>query len=329
MLNSTTARPFGEFIGKRYPYLPKLLVADTNPYWANKDAVKNDYAAGGPTPDYTYTDWTPVYDELAYGIVDGEREASGDQFHWPLMTIHPTNQWFSGGPRDGLLALASDQVGDRDWLTFDASQSGHADYPPNPPIPWWNARRGWETVELMYAVGDTREGKTRPCIDNEPHYEERYNNGKDFLPYWNASDVRVGSWQSVRRFPRLTSIRYASNVSAVIRTVANETLQAFSGAAGITYGANMVMQSYIPELYDPDGSGPATPWYEQIHLPGSSQIQYIQQAILDRGEGTYFSRVPAQEIIASDTGELCHSHPVVLYTTTSESTAHMNCGHKL
>ncbi|KAH6660660.1 hypothetical protein BKA67DRAFT_530748 [Truncatella angustata] len=281
VLNITTGRPFGDFIGRRYPYLPKLLVADTNPWWQNKTAVKDNYSKGGAAPNYNHTDWGYVYDELAEGIVQGElatialqtKQSPGilrNSSTWtPLITIHPTNQWFTNGP----IALASAFLGDRSWLTFDASQSGHADYAPNPPIPWWNCRRGWEAVELMYAAGETSEGVERPALDNEPHYENRYNNGKSGNAYWNASDVRVGSWQSV-----------------------------LSGAAGVTYGANNVMQMYIPELYTQDGSGPAYAWSLEISLPGSNQIQYITKAIMDRGEGSYFKRLPAQYIITSDAG---------------------------
>lgn len=169
VINITTAKPFGNFIGQRYPYLPKLLVADTNPWWMNKTAVKADYATGGVPPTYDHVDWSDVYDALAEGVTTGEREAISSTTWKPLMTIHPTNQWFSGGP----IALASTLVGDREWLTFDTSQSGHADYPPNPPIPWWNARRGWEPVELMYAAGEKSDGRTRPALDNEAHYEAR------------------------------------------------------------------------------------------------------------------------------------------------------------
>lgn len=113
----TTAQVFGEFIGKRYPYLPKSLVADTNPWWENKTAVKADYAEGGIAPQYVHTDWSPIYDELAEGIVSGEREAVGASWV-PLITIHPTNQWFNGGP----IAIASAFLGDREWLTFDTCQ---------------------------------------------------------------------------------------------------------------------------------------------------------------------------------------------------------------
>ncbi|KAE8332162.1 hypothetical protein BDV39DRAFT_217203 [Aspergillus sergii] len=275
VLNTSTAFPFGKFLGQRYPYLPKTLVGDTNPYWQNKTAVKVDYTNGGAPPTYEVTDWSPVYDDLANGIVAGEREtvaktsAQNDTTWSPLMTIHPTNQWFTGGP----LALAHSFFGNRTWLTLDASQSGHADYPPNPPIPWWNCRRGWEPVELMYAAGSAPGGVVRPVIDNEAHYENRYNNGNSSQAFWNASDVRIGSWQAV-----------------------------FSGAAGLTYGANAIQQTIIPGLFDSDGSGPSDDWSEDLVLPGSSQMQWIKKAIIDRGNTTYFNRVPAQDIIVGNAG---------------------------
>ncbi|RAQ81773.1 hypothetical protein COH21_012603, partial [Aspergillus flavus] len=227
------------------------LVGDTNPYWQNKTAVKADYTNGGAPTTYEVTDWSPVYDDLANGIVAGEREAiaatsAQNATTWsPLMSIHPTNQWFTGGP----LALAHAFFGNRTWLTLDASQSGHADYPLNPPIPWWNCRRGWEPVELMY------------------------NNGNSSEAFWNASDVRIGSWQAV-----------------------------FSGAAGLTYGANAIQQCIIPGLFDSDGSGPSENWLEDLVLPGSSQMQWIKKVIMDRGNTTYFSRVPAQDIIVGNVG---------------------------
>ncbi|CAJ2513107.1 Uu.00g012260.m01.CDS01 [Anthostomella pinea] len=274
-IDSTTTYPFGHFIGQRYPYLPKILGADTNPWWTNKTAVKADYAAGGVPSTYTFTSWSNIYNKLVDGTVDGERSAlaarnrTGKDSWWPLMTIHPTNQWFQDGP----LALASAFFGGSSWLTFDASQSGHADYPPNPPIPWWNARRGWEPVTLMYSGGEKSERK-RPVLDNEAHYEGRYINGKAGNPYWNATDIRVGSWQAV-----------------------------FSGAAGVTYGANNVMQMYIPGLFSPDGSGPARSWAEDLHLPGSGQMQYIKKAVMDRRSTMNFSTVPAQELLVGDIGK--------------------------
>lgn len=181
MINTTNARAFGTWIGQRYPGLPKMLVADTNAFWTNKSGVKADYAAGGVPEPYTYTDWSPVYDALAAGLTAGEGKTA-------MITTHCTNQWFNGGP----IALASAFFGNRKWLTFDSSQSGHASYPPNPPIPWWNAKRGWEPVELMYKTVPNR-----PVLDNEAHYEGRYDNGKPANPFWNASDVRTGTYQAV------------------------------------------------------------------------------------------------------------------------------------
>lgn len=231
-------------------------MADTNSYWTNKTAVSSDYTKGGVHAPYKFTDYAPVYDQMAAGLIDGEGSDA-------MITTHCTNQWFEQGP----IALASAFFGNRRWLTFDSSQSGHASYPPNPPIPWWNAARGYEPVELMYATNPPR-----PALDNEAHYENRFDNGKPANPYWNASDIRVGSYQAV-----------------------------FSGAAGITYGADNVMQFYIPGLYGPSGSGPAISWADDIHLPGSGQIQFIKKVILDR-DSSPLDRIPDQSIIVGDSG---------------------------
>lgn len=61
------------------------------------------------------------------------------------------------------------------------------------------------------------------------------------------------------------------------------------------------MQGYIPGLYENANSGPAHSWAEDIHLPGAGQMQHIKKVIMDR-KG-YFSRIPDQSIIVSDTGE--------------------------
>lgn len=76
----------------------------------------------------------------------------------------------------------------------------------------------------------------------------------------------------------------------------------FSGAAGVTYGADNVMQMYVPGLFEPAGSGPARSWAEDIHLPGSVQMQYIKKVIEDRGDGSYFQRLPTQHVIIGDAG---------------------------
>lgn len=271
IITEENGEAFGRFIGERYPYLPKFLFADTNPYWANSGAISAEYKAGGVPNVWSSVDFRGVYDAVARGIVAGERAAIGDDHYQPLLTMHPRNQWMPDAP----VALASANLGDRDYLTFDVAQSGHADTPPNPPIPWWNARRGYETVEVMWdtSVG----GRSRPVLDNEPHYEARWSRKNELADKrpWNASDVRVGSWQT-----------------------------AFSGAAGVTYGNDNVMQMYIPDLFDPANSGIVRPWYESLHDEGARMIKFIKQAILDRGDESFARRVPAQDVIIGDAGKL-------------------------
>ncbi|KAI8624264.1 putative collagen-binding domain of a collagenase-domain-containing protein [Xylariaceae sp. FL1651] len=111
-----------------------------------------------------------------------------------------------------------------------------------------------------------------PLVDNEAHYEGRYNNGNPNMTSWTAADVRTGSWQAV-----------------------------LSGGSGFTYGHDMIMQGYVPGVYDPDGSGPPLDWLDAIQAPGSSQMQYLKKVIQERS-GSLFSRVPAQDILVGDTG---------------------------
>jgi hypothetical protein len=61
------------------------------------------------------------------------------------------------------------------------------------------------------------------------------------------------------------------------------------------------MQFYIPGLFTQDGSGPAFAWDVDIHLPGSSQMQYIKGMILDR-PSLAFNRIPDQSIVIGDAG---------------------------
>jgi hypothetical protein len=61
------------------------------------------------------------------------------------------------------------------------------------------------------------------------------------------------------------------------------------------------MQFYNPALYSPSGSGPAIPWTEDIHLPGSSQMQYVKQVILDR-DASPLDRIPDQSLIVDNPG---------------------------
>lgn len=60
------------------------------------------------------------------------------------------------------------------------------------------------------------------------------------------------------------------------------------------------MQDYVPGVYTQDGSGPARSMFEDLNLPGASQMQYIQKVITD--QRSYFTRIGDQSIIVGDPG---------------------------
>lgn len=93
--------------------------------------------------------------------------------------------------------------------------------------------------------------------------------------------------------------------------------QVFSGAAGLTYGAENVMQIYIPGLYDSAGTGPAIAWYDDIHLPGSSQMQYIQRLLTS--SPWYPDLVPDASVIIGDPGRDDNRTLAMRSTGTSNS----------
>ncbi|KAL5356477.1 hypothetical protein BJX96DRAFT_171649 [Aspergillus floccosus] len=62
------------------------------------------------------------------------------------------------------------------------------------------------------------------------------------------------------------------------------------------------MQFSIPELFVPDGSRPSDDGGKDLELSGSSQMQWIQKAMMDRGTKGFLQRVPTPEIIVTDAG---------------------------
>jgi len=65
----------------------------------------------------------------------------------------------------------------------------------------------------------------------------------------------------------------------------------------------MVMRFYRPEEATPT-HGVALTWDKAIDLPGATQMQHIKKVLLDRGNASYFRRIPDQSIIVGDTGSL-------------------------
>lgn len=141
-----------------------------------------------------------------------------------LFTLN--NRWLPKYPE----ARASAYWNDEDWLTMDAVQSGHADFPNlpfSPPLAYWNSRSPHVAISHMW-----NNTPVRPCIDLEGHCELLFSpRGSSIVsPYrrrgqseltsasfftdealhnalnsknewmWGEHDIRTGAWQSASPF---------------------------------------------------------------------------------------------------------------------------------
>lgn len=150
------------------------------------------------------------------------------------------------------------------WLDFNMFQSGHRRYDQD-DSEWEFGQDNWKYVNHDYALEPIK-----PTLDGEPSYEGIPQGLHDPLqPYWNANDIRRYAYWSV-----------------------------FAGGFGFTYGANSVMQFYIPTDKKP-AYGAREYWTAGIDLPGSGQMQYLKKLIQSR---PYLERIPDQSIIAGDNG---------------------------
>ncbi|OCF32316.1 hypothetical protein I316_05984 [Kwoniella heveanensis BCC8398] len=290
--NVDAARAFGKFSGARYPFLPYLNGGDVHRYWFD-DAAFNA-RVGKPTraPHVKIIDYGPVFEAFAQGIIEGEatHRPNGSQ---PFIAFHPTASWLPDTPQP----YASHLFPDSKWLTIDGIQSGHSadrEYPhlEDPSIGtlhWFKAQNSVDYVREMYATS-TRDGSLRPVIDLEAHYESTHYEFRPEKDQWKASNIRQGAWQAV-----------------------------FAGAAGITYGVNSICEYEASPTMDrppltPQSRAneqpqlkisPANPpqhaanWFDELDLPGATYVGIATRWFLSRP--TYFSRIPDQSVITSDT----------------------------
>jgi hypothetical protein len=128
-------------------------------------------------------------------------------------------------------------------------------------------RENWRFIEADYA-----RTPTRPCMDAEPGYEDAQD---DILNldggYLDDYEVRKPLYWAL-----------------------------FAGAHGHTYGCWPIWSMWRPGL-------PPTlsrrPWYEALHLPGSSQVQHARALLLSR---PFLTHIPDQSLIVSDVGAGTH-----------------------
>ena len=146
-----------------------ILGGDRPPRLAglHNDSIQAGAKAAGFPPDQ---DWTPLWREVAAGIVDGTGRK-------PLILYHP-----QGGPESSSVFLHSEP-----WLSVNGMQSGHGGGHDVPV---------WDWIARDYAMIPAK-----PTLDLEPNYEDHPYNP---WPEWNAAtgyfrdlDVRKQVYRSV------------------------------------------------------------------------------------------------------------------------------------
>lgn len=175
----------------------------------------------------------------------------------------------SGASRDRLISFhpaggASSAIFHSEaWLSFHGLQSGHGRL--NAP--------NYRVIDQLY-----RTMPAKPCMDIEPNYEMmpvgiRAQNGIEpgQRAVFDDYDVRRSLYRSV-----------------------------LAGAAGFTYGCEAIRQIYRAgdRSHAWDGGGIST-WTEGLAAPGSGQLQLLKKLLLER---SYFTRVPAQELLLTGAG---------------------------
>jgi hypothetical protein len=151
------------------------------------------------------------------------------------------------------------------WLDFNMFQSGHRRYDQD-TLGLCYGEDNWK-----YVVNDYDKIPIKPTLDGEPSYEGIPQGLHDpTQPYWSDSDVRRYAYWSV-----------------------------FAGSCGFTYGNNAIMQFHKDG--DPESAyGVREDWDVALNAPGASQMRYLKELMLS---GSYFDRIPAQDLIAGKQGE--------------------------
>ncbi|KAG1705033.1 hypothetical protein DVH05_005057 [Phytophthora capsici] len=280
IFNESNAYQWGQYIGNRYPGLPKILGGDSNALWSwNVSEVQAAYAED-PDQDLPsllapIEDTSSVWASMLHGLKDSELQHGYDS----LVLYHPTNSWIvkpevTPDPY-GHIMLPNEE----DRVSIDAVQSGHATPDPTSkftPIAGWDSTKNYECIQEM------RDKFTGPVLDLENHYEGAHDSFDLSRPIWNSSYIRTGLYHGV-----------------------------YNGASGFTYGANSVWQMYEPRsdlLRDSDwypaqiNQNTSGSWREDIYFEGATQIQHVTKPLQNLTTAVLETLEPAREILRSPTG---------------------------
>lgn len=157
--------------------------------------------------------------------------------------------------------LLAREFGSEPWMSFLGYQSGHSN---DASTHTWMTRGepavDWKSTPL-------------PVINIEPNYE----NHRDFVAEGKLHgpfDVRRAAYWSVLVSP----------------------------TAGVSYGAHGVWswESRVATPFSHSATGPARPWFEAMHLPGSTQMGYLADVLTT---ARWWTLVPAQELLVEQPGD--------------------------
>ncbi|GFZ51157.1 hypothetical protein JCM24511_08915 [Saitozyma sp. JCM 24511] len=274
--DAEAAYSFGHFCANRYPFLPWLNGGDVVRHWFDDAAFNARVGLPVKAPHVVVKDYGPIFEAFADGITAGEAAYRGDG-SMPFIAFHPAARWLPDTPK----AISSHMFPDSKWLTIDGIQSGHAVrntfvQPKDESYGRLNTFTAQNSVDVVREMYETsgKDGSLRPVIDLEPHYESTHYSFKPEEPFWKASNIRQGAWQSM-----------------------------FAGAAGLTYGVNSVwqMNNLASTSHPPINHHTASEfnWFDELDLPGAHMVSTVMTWFLSRP--TFFSRSPDQSFILSDT----------------------------
>jgi hypothetical protein len=122
-------------------------------------------------------------------------------------------------------------------------------------------RDNWRSI-----AEDYRRTPVKPCMDAEPGYEDHPSGFKIENGWLDDYECRKFAYWAL-----------------------------FAGAHGHTYGCHDIWQFWQPDRQPITAA--RTPWYEAIHLPGASQMQYAKNLLLSR---PFLTRIPDQSLLVSD-----------------------------
>ncbi|MBI4166966.1 MAG: glycoside hydrolase family 140 protein, partial [Acidobacteria bacterium] len=265
IFNPSNADVYGRWLGTRYRNkgIIWILGGDTNPV-----GVVATISGGKriKPADLIITDYRPVYDAMAGGIIAGDGRT-------PFISYHITCCSWSGTaqPRTSLY------LGDRTWLTMNMLQSSHSG-DPKVSSQWTGVSFVWNGTFNYEPIRDEYDSiPTRPVVDGEPRYEGipvgvRYDPAKG---YWTAYDARNAAYHAL-----------------------------FAGAAGHTFGNLAVHLSYDPARHSSPQLEEFYPglkhWREELNSLGAQQMRHVKALMLSR---PYFTRIPDQSVIVGDADE--------------------------